>query len=128
MLSGFCEILELPRIIKNIVLDADMETMKLRAHIGADGILQIQTPTDFKDTSVEVVVVVQPLPNAEVAQSEEAQARYNAWGKPTTKKSISDAIASGTALRAIALMRQLRREVALDKTSIRSMIEEGRRF
>lgn len=105
-----------------------METMKLRAHIGADGILQIQTPTDFKDTSVEVVVVVQPLPNAEVAQSEEAQARYNAWGKPTTKKSISDAIASGTALRAIALMRQLRREVALDKTSIRSMIEEGRRF
>jgi hypothetical protein len=128
VLSGFCEILELPRIIKNIVLDADMETMKLRAHIGADGILQIQTPTDFKDTSVEVVVVVQPLPNAEVAQSEEAQARYNAWGKPTTKKSISDAIASGTALRAIALMRQLRREVALDKTSIRSMIEEGRRF
>ena len=96
-----------------------MKTMKLRAHIGADGILQIQTPTDFKDTSVEVVVVVQPLPDAEVAQSEEAQARYNAWGKPTTKKSISDAI---------ALMRQLRREVALDKTSIRSMIEEGRRF
>lgn len=102
----------LPRIIKNIVLNADMETMKLRAHIGADGILQIQTPTDFKDTSVEVVVVVQPLPDAEVAQSEEAQARYNAWGKPTTKKSISDAI---------SLMRQLRREVGLDKTSIPSI-------
>ncbi|MBR8836848.1 MAG: hypothetical protein DSM106950_23255 [Stigonema ocellatum SAG 48.90 = DSM 106950] len=96
-----------------------METMKLQVHIGADGILQIQTPTDFKDTIVEVVVVVQPLLNAEVAPSEETQARCNAWGKLTTKKSISNAIAR---------MQQLRREVALDQTSIRSMIEEGRRF
>jgi len=38
-----------------------METMKLRSHIGSDGILQIQMPADFKNTSVEVVVVVQPL-------------------------------------------------------------------
>ncbi|KYC35770.1 hypothetical protein WA1_06360 [Scytonema hofmannii PCC 7110] len=95
-----------------------METMKLRSHIGADGILQIQTPTDLKDTLVEVVVV-QPLPENEVAVSKEPQARYNAWGKPTTKKSISNAITS---------LRQLQREVALDKTSIRSMIEERRRF
>lgn len=96
-----------------------METMKLRAHIGADGILQIQTPTDLKDTLVEVVVVVQALPDAEVAPSEETHERYNAWGKSTTKKSISNAITR---------MRQLQREIALDKTSIRSMIEEGRRF
>jgi len=96
-----------------------METMKLRAHIGADGILLLQTPTDLKDTLVEVVVVVQPLPNAEVAASKEPQAQYNAWGKPTTKKSIRETITR---------MRQLQREVALDQTSIRSMIEEGRRF
>ena len=96
-----------------------METMKLRSHIGADGILQIQTPTDLKDTNVEVVVVIQPLASEEVAISEEPEPQYNAWGKPTTKKSISNAIAR---------MEQLRREVALDKTSIRSMIEEGRRF
>ena len=95
-----------------------METMKLQTHIGKDGILQIETPTNLKDTSVEVVVVVQPLSNA-VASSEEAEARYNAWGKPTTKKSISNAIIR---------MRQMSREVALDKASIRSMIEEGRRF
>lgn len=38
-----------------------METMKLRSHIGDDGILQIHTPTNFKDTSVEVVLVLQPL-------------------------------------------------------------------
>jgi hypothetical protein len=49
-----------------------METMKLRSHIGPDGILQIQMPADFKDTSVEVVVVVQPL------SSEETKPKYNA--------------------------------------------------
>ncbi|BDA68532.1 hypothetical protein RIVM261_020300 [Rivularia sp. IAM M-261] len=94
-----------------------METMKFQSHIGADGVLLFQMPTDLKNTSVEVVVVVQPLANADVASSEEV--RYNAWGKPTTQKSISDAITR---------MQQLRQEVALDKESIRSMIEEGRRY
>jgi hypothetical protein len=105
-------------MLMKAVSRAHMETMKLRAHIGADGILQIQTPTDFKDTSVEVVVVVQPLPDAAVAPSEEPEPRYDAWRKPTTKKSISDAITR---------MQKLRQEVALDKTSICFMIEEGRR-
>ncbi|MFB2982375.1 hypothetical protein [Microseira sp. BLCC-F43] len=90
-----------------------METMKLRSHIGKDGILLLQMPAEFKDTSVEVVVVVQPLP------SEETKPKYNAWGKMTTKKSITEAIAR---------MRQLRQQVALDKSSIREMIDEGRRF
>ena len=81
-----------------------METMKLRSHIGTDGILLLQMPTEFKDTSVEVVVVVQPLP------SEEVKPKYNAWGQLTTKKSIQTAIGR---------MRQLRQEIALDKSSIR---------
>ncbi|WP_374799463.1 hypothetical protein [Aerosakkonema funiforme] len=54
--------------------------MKLRSHIGKDGILQIEMPTDLKDTSVEVVVVVQPL------SSEDTKPEYNAWRKLTTKK------------------------------------------
>lgn len=70
-------------------------------------------PAEFKDTSVEVVVVVQTL------ASQEIKPKYNAWGKLTTKKSIEAAIAR---------MLQLRQQVALDKSSIRSMIEEGRRF
>ncbi|MHC5821241.1 MAG: hypothetical protein ACYT04_36565, partial [Nostoc sp.] len=68
----------LPKFIKYEFWNADMETMKLRSHIGADGILQIQTPTDLKDTNVEVVVVIQPLADAEVATSSEAIAQYNA--------------------------------------------------
>ena len=90
-----------------------METIKLRSHIGTDGLLLLQMPAEFKDTSVEVVVVVQPL------SSQETKLQYNAWGKLITKKSIQAAIAR---------MRQLRQEVALDKSSIREIIEEGRRF
>ena len=90
-----------------------METMKLRSQIGTDGILLIQMPTELKNTSVEVVVVVQPL------SSEETKPQYNAWGKPTTKKSIQEAVAK---------MQQLSKEVGIDKNSLREMIEEGRRF
>ena len=94
-----------------------METIKLDSHIGKDGILQIQMPADFKDTSVQVVLVVQPL-SSDKTQSK-TQSKYNAWGKLTTKESIQEAIAR---------MRQLQQEVALEPTSIRDMIEEGRRF
>lgn len=87
--------------------------MKLRSQIGTDGILLLQMPTELKNTSVEVVVVVQPL------SSEETKPQYNAWGKPTTKKSIQEAIAK---------MQQLSKEVGIDKNSLREMIEEGRRF
>jgi short-subunit dehydrogenase involved in D-alanine esterification of teichoic acids len=90
-----------------------METMKLRSQIGTDGILLLQMPTKLKNTSVEVVVVIQPL------SSEETKPQYNAWGKPTTKQSIQEAVAK---------MQQLRQEVGIDKNSIREMIEEGRRF
>lgn len=38
-----------------------------------------------------VVVVVQPFVDV-IAASSEPEPRYNAWGKPTTKKSISNAI------------------------------------
>lgn len=87
--------------------------MKLRSQIGTDGILLLQMPTKLKNTSVEVVVVIQPL------SSEETKPQYNAWGKPTTKQSIQEAVAK---------MQQLRQEVGIDKNSIREMIEEGRRF
>lgn len=87
--------------------------MKLRSQIGTDGILQIQMPTELKNTSVEVVVVVQPL------SSEETKPQYNAWGKATTKKSIQEAVAK---------IQQLSKEVRIDKNSISEMIEEGRRF
>jgi hypothetical protein len=96
-----------------------METKKLLAHIGTDGILKIQTPTNFKDKSVEILVVLQPLDNSEDSAPEASLPKYNAWGKPTTKKSIQAAIIK---------MQQLQQEVGLDKNSIREMIDEGRRF
>jgi hypothetical protein len=86
-----------------------MKTIKLRSNIGTDGILHIQMPDNLQNTSVEVVVVVQPL------SSEETKPKYNAWGKPTTKKTIQEAITK---------MQQLRQEVALDRNSICEMIKE----
>ncbi len=91
-----------------------METIKLNSQVGNDGILQIQMPANFKNTAVEVVLVVQPL-----LLSEETKPKYNAWGKLTTKESIQPAIEQ---------MRKLQQEVALSPTSIREMIDEGRRF
>ena len=42
-----------------------METIKVRSHVGADGMLTIQVPPDLKEKDVEVVVVVQPLESEE---------------------------------------------------------------
>ncbi|MBO0352205.1 hypothetical protein J0895_24605 [Phormidium pseudopriestleyi FRX01] len=50
---------------------------------------------------------------------EETRPKHNAWGKLTTKQSIQQAIEQ---------MRKLQQEVALSPTSIREMIDEGRRF
>lgn len=36
-----------------------METIKLKAHIGRDGILELDTPTPFKDVETEVLIVLQ---------------------------------------------------------------------
>lgn len=90
-----------------------METIKVNSHVGTDGILQITMPANLKNTAVEVVLVVQPL------LSEEPKPKYNAWGNLTTKESIQEAIEQ---------MRKLQQQVALSPTSIREMIDEGRRF
>lgn len=38
-----------------------METIKLRVHIGSDGILKLEMSTNFKDVDTDVVVVLQPM-------------------------------------------------------------------
>ncbi|MDJ0597239.1 MAG: hypothetical protein QNJ37_00105 [Crocosphaera sp.] len=45
--------------------------------------------------------------------------RYNAWGKPLTKESIQNTVNE---------MKHLRKSVAIDKSDLREMREEGRRF
>ena len=88
-----------------------METIKVRSHVGADGMLTIQMPPNLKEKDVEVVVVVQPLESEEkLAVKTEDSAK---------KRQISEIIAE---------FRQLRREIPSDGSSIREMIEEGRRF
>jgi len=47
------------------------------------------------------------------------ETRYNAWGKPVTPGSITEAVEG---------MRRLQKTVALAKSSILQMKEQGRRF
>ena len=88
-----------------------MESIKVRSHVGADRMLTIQMSPDLKEKDVEVVVVVQPLESEEklAVKTEDS----------TKKRQISEIIAE---------FRQLRRKIPSDGSSIREMIEEGRRF
>lgn len=89
-----------------------MQSIQLKTHVGEDGLLKVQMPPEIKDMELEVMVIFQPSSNEE-------QLRHNAWGKPITRQSIQQAIAG---------MKQLRQQVAIEKNSLRSMKEEGRRF
>lgn len=37
-----------------------MQTIKLDAHVGSDGVLKLELPVGFGDEDVEVLVVIQP--------------------------------------------------------------------
>lgn len=89
-----------------------MQSIQIKTRVGEDGLLKIQMPPETKDMELEVMVVFQPSSNVE-------QPRRNAWGKTITRESIQQTIAE---------MKQLRKKVAIDKDSLRSMKEEGRRF
>lgn len=99
-----------------------MPTIKLRSHIGADGILHLEIPSDFQETEVNVTVTVEEVKEVSedlAASKESRKPRYNAWGNPVVQQSITKAISG---------MRRLQKTVALAKSEIRTMREEGRRF
>lgn len=52
-------------------------------------------------------------------QKDREDIRYNAWGKPVTRESSQKAINE---------MRELRKSIVLDKSTIQDMREEVRRF
>lgn len=89
-----------------------MQEVKLRFYVGEDRILHLNLPSEFKKVEVDVTVTVQ-------AVKEVAETRYNAWGKPVTQQSITQAIDR---------IRHLQKRVALDKSTIREMRDEGRRL
>ena len=38
-----------------------METLKLKAHVGEDGLLKLEVPTSQRNREIEVLVVMQPI-------------------------------------------------------------------
>lgn len=43
-----------------------METIKLKTHVGSDGILKLEVPVGVSNSDLEVLVVLQPLINLSV--------------------------------------------------------------
>ena len=89
-----------------------MQSIQTKTYVSEDGLLKVQMPPEVKNVELDVMVVFQPSSNVK-------QPRRNAWGKTITRESIQQTIAE---------MKQLRKQVAIDKDSLRSMKEEGRRF
>lgn len=99
-----------------------MLTIKLRSHIGTDGILHLDIPADLKETNVKVTVTVEAIKEISedlAVRKESRKPCYNAWGKRVVPQSITEAISG---------MRRLQKTVALKKSEICAMREEGRRF
>ena len=88
-----------------------METIRTRSHIKIDGILRVQMPSHYQDQLVEVVVVVQPVKTEQQNPHKSSK---------ILKKSNN--------LEAVAGFRLLRQEILPSNSSVREMIEEGRRF
>lgn len=61
-----------------------MQSVTLRPHVGADGILKLQIPGALKDTDVEVVVTLQPLEKN--GSSAATQAEWHAFIEQTAGK------------------------------------------
>jgi hypothetical protein len=38
-----------------------MESIKIRSHVGADGILHLDIPIEMANTEIEVIVTIQPV-------------------------------------------------------------------
>ncbi len=88
-----------------------MESIKVCSHVDADGMLTVQMPPNLQGKDVEVIIVVQPL------EFDKKLACKPEYCEKNPK--ISEIVER---------FRRLRREIPSDGSSIREMIEEGRRF
>ena len=48
-----------------------MRNILTRSRVGADGILHLDVPTDFAETEVEVIVIVQPTTQSAAGREED---------------------------------------------------------
>src|SRR5438105_3150652 len=42
----------------------NLVSLQLKAHVGSDETLSLQVPTDFRETDVEILLVLNPVPEA----------------------------------------------------------------
>ncbi len=72
-----------------------MQSITLRSHVGADGILHLQVPVGMTDVDLEVMVIVQPTVKMDSAKTPEElgwstgffEKTFGAWqGEPLVRE------------------------------------------
>jgi hypothetical protein len=59
-----------------------VETVRLRSHVGNDGVLHLEVPLGVQNADLEVVLVVQPLSVAEAGNNHIASPEWSAaWAR-----------------------------------------------
>ena len=48
-----------------------MQSIQLKAHVGPDGLLQVQMPSEYKDMDLEAIVIFQPVAARESVKTPE---------------------------------------------------------
>ena len=69
-----------------------METIKTQARVGKDGVLKLEVPLNLKNVDLEVLIVVQPIHEADEGQDE-----WQAFLDRTASSLSTDSIKSHTA-------------------------------
>ncbi len=70
-----------------------METIKVKTHVGNDGILKLQLPVGFSNSDLEIVVVVQSTP---VQPNNFDRAEWLVFVESTAGSLANDPIERGT--------------------------------
>jgi hypothetical protein len=48
-----------------------MQSIQFKARVGADGVLQVKMPSEYKDMDLEAIVIFQPVPSREPVKTPE---------------------------------------------------------
>lgn len=49
-----------------------MQSIQLKVHVGSDGVLQVQMPSEYKNMDLEAIVIFQPVPSQESVKTPES--------------------------------------------------------
>lgn len=68
-----------------------MQSIQLTTHIGEDGILKVEMPSEMKDTDLEIMIIFQPVPKKQGWQPGFFEEVIGGWeGEPLARGEQGD--------------------------------------